>query len=161
MARSLSRSSQGIREPSRFDTQILKSELGTYTGGLLHKNVKDHICLMLVTASKRRSLARFQSALASRTACHRSTLSLAAVCFLMFVESLKCRLACLPGSASGAFPLGASHVWNSATRLLNLERGFMVLASEAITFFARQHALWTLASMNGYVRSARTMMQRS
>jgi hypothetical protein len=144
MARSLSRSSQGIREPSRFYTQILKSELGTYTA-----------------ASKRRSLARFQSALASRIACHRSTLFLAAVCFLMFFESLKCRLACLPGSASGAFPLGASHVWNSATRLLNLERGFMVLTREAITFFARQHALWTLRGMNSYVRSARTMMQRS
>ena len=75
----------------------------------------------------------------------------------MFVESLKCRLACLPGSASGVFPLGASHVWNSATRLLNLERGFMVVTREAITFFARQHALWTLAGRNSYVRLASSM----
>jgi hypothetical protein len=33
----------------------------------------------------------------------------------------------------------------------------MVVTREAITFFARQHALWTLAGMNSYVRLASSM----
>jgi hypothetical protein len=63
----------------------------------------------------------------------------------VFVEALKCLFASLPSGASGVFPFGASHVWNSATRLLNSEGGFMVLTCKAITFIAGLlHAMWTL-----------------
>jgi hypothetical protein len=62
---------------------------------------------------------------------------------LVLVESLKCSHACMARAAGGVFPFGASHVWNSATRLVNSERGFVVLTCKARTFSAGLHALWT------------------
>jgi hypothetical protein len=101
------------------------------------------------SALPKRRDAGYEIGFVQHCACNHSKTFLAPVLALVLVESLMCSHACMARAASGVFPFGASHVWNSATRLMNSERGFVVLTSKARAFSARLlHAMWTLEAMN-------------